>query len=212
MKNVIVSSLLLILVGCGSDGMERVVPGPKEVVQLPAAEVDLVNRLVEDENNLRLSKGQAILTRGLTCNLFDLNISRPATIPSSPGAAVANFVYLGDFNQPNTDTNAGLNILPNGLRQTYKNYYMVRCSGFIVMETSHYPTLYLTSDDGAKLWLDNVLVINNDGLHAEATLVGTKHVQAGLRPFKLEYMQASGRQVLKLEDESGVIPSGRFFR
>lgn len=212
MKNLLVSLLFLVLVGCGSDGMERVVPGPTQVTQLPAEEVDLVEDIVESENTLRLSKGQNILTQGLTCSLYDLKVSRPSTIPSNPGTAVATFVYQGDFNQPDTNHNAGLNILPQGLRKVYKEYYMIRCTGFVVMETSYYPTLYLTSDDGAKLWLDNVLVANNDGLHSETTIAGTKHVQEGLRPFKLEYMQASGRQSLKLEDDNGVIPAGRFFR
>lgn len=212
MRNLVLSSLLMVLVGCGSDGMERVNQPATEVVNLTPEEESIVDRIVESENTLRLSKGQSILTKGLTCSLYNLNNTRPSTIPSNPGNAIATFVYQGSFNQQNTDINAGLNILPNGLRQTYKQYYMVRCVGFLVMETSYYPSFYLTSDDGSKLWVDNVLVVNNDGLHSETTVVGTKHVQEGLRPFKLEYMQAAGRQTLKLEDEFGVIASGRFFR
>ena len=41
-------------------------------------------------------------------------------------------------------------------------------------------TLYLNSDDGSKLWLDGVLVIDNDGLHGMRELSATRTLTAGL--------------------------------
>jgi hypothetical protein len=50
-------------------------------------------------------------------------------------------------------------------------------------------TFHLTSDDGAKLWIDDKLVVDNDGVHPEASTDGDVTLAAGKHKFRLDYFQ-----------------------
>lgn len=47
----------------------------------------------------------------------------------------------------------------------------------------------LTSDDGAKLFIDGKLVVDNDGVHAPATQSGTADLRRGIHTMRVEYFQ-----------------------
>ncbi|MFN9893319.1 MAG: PA14 domain-containing protein [Acidobacteriota bacterium] len=54
------------------------------------------------------------------------------------------------------------------------------------------PGLYrfaLLSDDGAKFWINEKLVIDNDGLHAPLELAGSARLSRGLFSFRIAYFQ-----------------------
>ena len=67
----------------------------------------LVNDIVEDENDYRLSLGQLPLTPGITCSLYNLLNGatptppqpQPSLFPTSLPSATATFTYKGSFNQ-----------------------------------------------------------------------------------------------------------------
>ncbi|MCG8701833.1 MAG: PA14 domain-containing protein, partial [Bacteroidales bacterium] len=65
-----------------------------------------------------------------------------------------------------------------------------------VTEAGKY-TFYLDSDDGSKLYIDNKLVINNDGVHGPVAKSNSVHLEAGYHPIRLRYFQAYGG--LKME-------------
>ena len=52
--------------------------------------------------------------------------------------------------------------------------------------------LMVLSDDGAILTVDDVEVINNDGIHAPAPLMETVKLAKGLRNFRVRYFQGPG--------------------
>ena len=54
-------------------------------------------------------------------------------------------------------------------------------TGFINVPSDGQYTFYTTSDDGSNLYIDNVLVVDNDGLHGA---VGSKSVPFGLKGRK----------------------------
>ncbi|MCC6408349.1 MAG: chitobiase/beta-hexosaminidase C-terminal domain-containing protein, partial [Planctomycetes bacterium] len=56
----------------------------------------------------------------------------------------------------------------------------------------------LASDDGARLWIDDRLVVDHDGLHGMSTKHGTIGLFAGLHRFKLAYFNATGNFGLSL--------------
>ena len=60
-------------------------------------------------------------------------------------------------------------------------------------------TFRLTSDDGSELLLDDSLLIDNDGLHGEAAKDGARTLTAGFHKLRINYIEAGGGQVLKLE-------------
>jgi len=75
---------------------------------------------------------------------------------------------------------------------------------------------YTRSDDGSRLYLDDRLVVDNDGLHAARDGAGVVRLAAGLHSLTLAYFEASGDKLLELSYEGpGLtrqpIPSGAFF-
>lgn len=64
----------------------------------------------------------------------------------------------------------------------------------------------LTSDDGSRLWLGDDLVVDNDGLHSERSVVGMAALAHGPHPMRLVYFQGGGGRSLRLEVRRGDEP------
>ncbi len=83
--------------------------------------------------------------------------------------------------------------------------YSIRWTGFLKPDFSETYTIYTSSDDGVRLWIDGKLVIDNWTEHppqenvAQVTLVAGREV-----PIRLEYFEVDGLQiqVIKLYWES----------
>jgi hypothetical protein len=56
----------------------------------------------------------------------------------------------------------------------------------------------LLSDDGAILLIDDVVVINNDGLHGADAVMGTANLAKGLHNVRVRYFQGPGDGALML--------------
>jgi hypothetical protein len=68
-------------------------------------------------------------------------------------------------------------------------WFAIRFVGQIdVTRTAEY-AFRLTSDDGAKLYIDDQLVINNDGIHPPTAKEGTIHLTEGKHDIVVEYFQ-----------------------
>jgi hexosaminidase len=71
--------------------------------------------------------------------------------------------------------------------------------GYInVPETGVYSFFY-TCDDGGVLYIDNELVIDNDGLHSAILKSGQSAMKKGLHPFKLDFVEGGGGYTLRLQ-------------
>jgi len=57
-------------------------------------------------------------------------------------------------------------------------------------------TFYTTSDDGSKLLIDDILVVNNDGLHGTTEQAGNVDLAAGEHTIEVTYFEKSGSNVL----------------
>ncbi|WP_336924008.1 CBM35 domain-containing protein [Aquipuribacter sp. SD81] len=57
----------------------------------------------------------------------------------------------------------------------------------------------LTSDDGSRLTVGDQVVVDNDGLHGTESLEGAIGLTAGVHPIVVDFFEAGGGQVLKLE-------------
>jgi hypothetical protein len=62
-------------------------------------------------------------------------------------------------------------------------------------------TFYLNSDDGCNLYLDDQLVIDNDGDHSVLELSGKLNLSAGWHPLRLEFFDSLGEAILELDME-----------
>lgn len=203
------TAFTFVLQGCGKDTTQVVTQ--TQTVQLPVAEVNQVALIIQQKNEYRFSQGQAPLTQGLVCTLHNLSATTPSSIPSNPPSAVATFTYIGSFNQIDGPASNELNLLPSALKPLYTSWYMIKCQGQMVVIDSGYQLFNLTNDDGSNLYIDGVLVVNNDGNHNSQLKQGQKLLERGVHTFRLDYMQANGNQSLILEGQSGVLSSNLFY-
>jgi len=78
-------------------------------------------------------------------------------------------------------------------------------SGYIEVPTDDLYTIYLTSDDGSKLWIDGKEQIDLDGGHSELTAPKKLALKKGKHEFLLKYFEGWGGETLKLGWESSTI-------
>ncbi len=74
---------------------------------------------------------------------------------------------------------------------------MIQLKGFIIIpETGNY-RFRTFSDDGSRLYINNTLVVDNDGTHAPATVTsGNIFYTAGIYPFECQYFERGGEDIL----------------
>lgn len=171
-----------------------------------------VQDVVDQENSYRESVGQYPLTQGLSCNLYTV----PNTTTQIVGAtltSVASFTYDGNFNQPTAPVTNGFNVLPTGLQSYYQQWFILKCFGQIAIVNSDYYAFSITSDDGSNLYIDGVLIANNDGLHGTQTKASIpKILKRGIHSFELDFFQGGGSQALSLNASDGsLVPASVFY-
>ena len=83
-------------------------------------------------------------------------------------------------------------------------------TGFINVPSDGQYTFYTTSDDGSNLYIDNVPVVNNDGLHGAIEKSGTIGLKAGKHAISVGYFQQGGGSILNVS-YSGPGVSKRLF-
>ena len=81
---------------------------------------------------------------------------------------------------------------------TKEEYFGVLFTGYISISESGDYTFILSSNDGSQLYIDDKLVINNDGLHGTIEKPGDIKLSASKHKFKLHYFQGGGKAFLEL--------------
>lgn len=82
---------------------------------------------------------------------------------------------------------------------TIRDQFALRFQGFLsVPKTGRY-TFYLASDDGSRLYLDDRLVINHDGLHGMSERRATAVLPAGRHAILVTYFDNGGGDGLSLQ-------------
>jgi large repetitive protein len=70
-------------------------------------------------------------------------------------------------------------------------------TGFLQIPTTGTYRFYTSSDDGSKLWVNNNLVVNNDGLHGPTEVQSAQiSLTAGFYPIRAEFFEAGGGETL----------------
>ncbi len=78
-------------------------------------------------------------------------------------------------------------------------------SGYVLVPTDEMYTLYLSSDDGSKLFIDNNLIINNDSIHTYATVQGKIGLLKGFHKIEIRYINNNEPKGLTLEWQTPTI-------
>lgn len=172
----------------------------------------LVNDIVEDENDYRLSLGQLPLTPGITCSLYNLLNGatptppqpQPSLFPTSLPSATATFTYKGSFNQGSGT--GGSEVVPLAMRSLYTQWYALRCTGSIVILDSGYHNFSTISDDASLLYINNALTVSNDGHHGMQERSGARNLKRGVHSIRLDYMAGGGPSGLIVKLNGEVLP------
>jgi len=81
-----------------------------------------------------------------------------------------------------------------GLEDVFK-WFGVQYRGVISIRESGLYQFRLLSDDGSKLYIDDVLVIDNDGVHEAKSETGEVYLSAGTYPIRMDYFQGPKKQI-----------------
>jgi len=77
--------------------------------------------------------------------------------------------------------------------------FALKYKGYIKVPDTGIYTFYLTCDDGGKLYLDNRVIVDNDGLHSAIEKSGQAALSMGIHPFTLDFIEGGGGFTLKLK-------------
>ncbi|WP_266206167.1 PA14 domain-containing protein [Pontibacter kalidii] len=79
------------------------------------------------------------------------------------------------------------------------NQFAVLIEGYVEIEEDDLYTFFLTSDDGAKLFIGDQLIVDNDGSHSARMRKGYSALRKGLHPFRIEYFEDFDGELIQLE-------------
>jgi len=83
-----------------------------------------------------------------------------------------------------------------------EQYFGLAFNGFLDVPETNVYIIYLSSDDGAILYLNDEELVNYDGIHGAGERTASIALEKGLHPFKLLYFQRTGGLGLKVSWES----------
>ncbi|TSA37936.1 MAG: glycoside hydrolase family 92 protein [Porphyromonadaceae bacterium] len=73
-----------------------------------------------------------------------------------------------------------------------EQFFAFDFEGFIRIPKDGLYTIYLTTNDGGRLYIDDICLINNDGLHPLIEIYKPVALKAGLHPISVKYFQEGG--------------------
>ena len=79
-----------------------------------------------------------------------------------------------------------------------RDAFALMFTGHIVIDTPGKYTFFIASDDGSRFYIDNELLIDNDGLHGMVEKKGAVTLSAGLHPITATYFDNGGGDGLKM--------------
>lgn len=132
------------------------------------------------------------LVAGVSCNVHDLpSWSSSTTLPQ----AIAGNTILGNFTLPDISvpySNAALGFpgMPPALQALVGvEGYILDCYGYMKVSSSGVYTFKLLSDDGSVLIINDLSVIQNQGLHSPTTVSNAVILYRGLNKINIVYYQ-----------------------
>ena len=79
------------------------------------------------------------------------------------------------------------------------NFYAFRFDSRISVATAGAYTFYTSSDDGSRLYVNNQLVVDNDGLHPKIEKNGVITLASGEHDVRVEYFEKNGGDALEVQ-------------
>jgi len=113
---------------------------------------------------------------------------------------------MPDFNELKPKFSSVTSDLNIETRQMRDDFWAIVLEGNLQLAKQGEYTFHLNSDDGSLLYIDDQLVIDNDGDHSAVELSGKKTLTAGSHRLRLEFFEATGAAILDLDVEGPGMP------
>lgn len=81
----------------------------------------------------------------------------------------------------------------------FTDNFVTEVTGNVSVTTAGAHAFRLTSDDGARLWIDGTLVIDHDGLHGPTPKEGSITLATGYHALRIEHFERGGDQQITLD-------------
>ncbi|MGO4913402.1 cadherin-like domain-containing protein, partial [Leeuwenhoekiella sp. W20_SRS_FM14] len=101
--------------------------------------------------------------------------------------------------------NFDVNSLQNTVDPGDTDTYAIRYTGLVNIATADTYTFFTNSDDGSKLIINGIEVVNNDGDHGPREASGAINLNAGLYPITVLFYENGGGAVLTVSYQSSTI-------
>ncbi|MBK8555870.1 MAG: DUF1080 domain-containing protein [Lewinellaceae bacterium] len=131
--------------------------------------------------------GDADVLPGLVAGVFQLN-KMPTKL------AEINFKAKPDMVVIAPEVNAGGDDFG-----PLKENFAIQLNGYLFMEKDDNVLLQLSSDDGSKLWIDDKLLVDADGLHGAEPHDVEVALRAGFHQLRIDYFQGGGGRGIYLK-------------
>jgi len=83
-----------------------------------------------------------------------------------------------------------------------KNNFAIEYVSYIRIEKEGHYEFSTSSNDGSKLYIDNKLLVDNDGEHGAKIMSGSTFLNKGKHKIQVEYFQSGGSKALKVKYSS----------
>jgi len=150
---------------------------------------------LDDDNDGILDNDESNLIVG------ELNYEYYDLVPS--GNTVDNIPTSGAL-QSGTISDFDVSALSNAITGNTATY-SVRYTGFIQIDTDDTYIFYTNSDDGSKLSIDGVEVVDNDGLHGQRERSGSIPLTIGIYPIEILFFENNGNDILEVSYQSSSV-------
>ena len=174
--------------------------------------LDLFARKPGDSLSLTVLRGAETLTSTLSLEAYPSTpaISQTDRKPGLNFAVYRNYAYRGEANLKDEfhgktpdDTGNMPAVSVDDLKTREKENFAVILEGYLEFPTSGIHRLWLGADDGARLFVDGRLVIDNGLAHPYQELSRAVRVRQGLVPVRIEYFESRGESRLTLSAGPG---------
>ncbi len=105
------------------------------------------------------------------------------TVPDFDGMVPAKGGLVGDFNLG---------------AKSRADYFGFEYKGFLKIAAAGQYTFSTNSDDGSRLWVDGVEIVNNDGMHGMRECSGNVTLSSGYHAIKVRFFENSGGEGLEV--------------
>lgn len=173
-----------------------------------------------DENQTTLADFRKTFEKTLQGETLQFEPNPPVAIESAaPGVRYGYYEgswdVLPDFAALTPAAEGVAPVISMDMRQRDEEYAL-RFTGLVEAPRDGMYTFYTESNDGSRLYIDGVEVVDNDGLHRAETRAGTVALKQGLHRIEVGYFQAGMRYAFDVywsgpDFERERIPAARLF-